>query len=117
MLKSREPIASAKSLASFLLASTFASTLWIPPVPAVAEKQIASPREFSGTLIKQVNGKKHQAQVFAKGDRFRLAYKYAIHTDYGYAAIEIIRLDREEAWYLLGTTKHMPVYTAHTGDL
>ena len=62
-----------KSLAAcFLLASTFATALWIPSVPAVPEKQMAVPREFSGTLIKQVNGKKYQAQVFAKGDRLRL---------------------------------------------
>ena len=56
-----------------------------------------------------MNGKKYQAQVFAKGDRFRLEYKYAIRTDYGYAAIEIIRLDREEAWYLLAQQKELLV--------
>ena len=110
-------IASAKFLTSFLLASTFATTLWIPPVPAVAEKQIASPREFSGTLIKQVNGKKHQAQVFAKGDRFRLEYKYAIRTDYGYAAIEIIRLDLAEAWYLLAQQKELLVTPLDPDDV
>ena len=117
MLKSREPIASAKSLASFLLASTFATTLWIPPVPAVAEKQIVSPREFSGTLIKQVNGKKHQAQVFAKGDRFRLEYKYAIRTDYGYAAIEIIRMDLSQAWYVLAQQKELLVTPLDPDDV
>jgi len=110
-------IASAKFLTSFLLASTFATTLWIPAVPAVAEKQIASPREFSGTLIKQVNGKKHQAQVFAKGDRFRLEYKYAIRTDYGYAAIEIIRLDRAEVWYLLAQQKELLVTPLDPDDV
>ena len=110
-------IASAKSLASFLLASTFATTLWIPPVPAVAEKNIAHPSEFSGSIIKQVNGKKYQAQVFAKGDRLRLEYKYAIRTDYGYAAIEIIRLDRAEAWYLLAQQKELLVTPLDPDDV
>jgi len=108
-------IASAKVLASFLLASIFVITLWIPP--AVAEKQIASPREFSGTLIKQVNGKKHQAQVFAKGDRFRLEYKYAIRTDYGYAAIEIIRMDLSEAWYVLAQQKELLITPLDPDDV
>ena len=115
MLKSREPIASVKSLASFLLASTFATTLWIPPIPAVAEKQIASPREFSGTLIKQVNGKKHQAQVFAKGDRFRLEYKYALRTDYGYAAIEIIRMVPLGSLVCAGATEGVTGHAARSG--
>ena len=57
--------------------------------------------EFSGTIVKQVNGKRFQAQVFAKGDCLRLEYKYALRTDFGYTAIEIIRLDRSESWYLL----------------
>ena len=65
--------------------------------------------EFSGTLIKQVEGKTHHAQVFAKGDRLRLEYKYAIKTDYGYAAIEIIRLDKAETWYVLAQRKELLV--------
>ena len=111
------PVASSKSLASFLLASTFVATLWIPSGRVVAETQTAFPREFSGTLIKQVDGKKYQAQVFAKGDRFRLEYKYAIRTGYGYAAIEIIRLDRKEAWYLLARQKELLVTPLDPDDV
>ncbi len=70
-----------------------------------ADDSAAKPVEFSGTLIKQVNGKRTQAQVFAKGDRMRLEYKYALRTDYGYAAIEILRLDRAESWYVLAQLK------------
>jgi hypothetical protein len=101
----------------FLLASTFAATLWLPSTPALAEKPIAYPHEFSGSIIKQVNGKKYQAQVFAKGDRLRLEYKYAIRTDYGYAAIEIIRLDRTEAWYLLAQQKELLVTPLDPDDV
>jgi hypothetical protein len=101
----------------FLLASTFAATLWLPSAPALAEKPIAYPHEFSGSIIKQVNGKKYQAQVFAKGDRLRLEYKYAIRTDYGYAAIEIIRLDRTEAWYLLAQQKELVVTPLDPDDV
>jgi hypothetical protein len=79
------------------------------PVPAHAE--------FSGTIIKQVNGKRYQAQVFAKGDRLRLEYKYAIRTEHGYAAIEIIRLDRSETWYLLAQQKELLVTPLNPDDV
>jgi hypothetical protein len=73
--------------------------------------------EFSGTIIKQVNGKRYQAQVFAKGDRLRLEYKYAIRTDHGYAAIEIIRLDQSETWYLLAQQKELLVTPLNPDDV
>jgi hypothetical protein len=65
--------------------------------------------EFSGSLVKSVKGRQYHAQVFAKGDRLRLEYKYAIRTERGYAAIEIIRLDKSEAWYLLAQQKELLV--------
>jgi hypothetical protein len=88
--------------------------------PAFAEKSseaIPIQAEFSGTIIKQVNGKKYQAQVFAKGDRLRLEYKYAIRTDHGYAAIEIIRLDQSETWYLLAQQKELLVTPLNPDDV
>lgn len=65
--------------------------------------------EFSGILIKRVGGKNYYAQVFAKGDRLRLEYKYAIRTELGYSAIEIIRPDLGERWYLLPQLKQLLV--------
>ena len=91
--------------------------LWPSFAAPAADTAIAHPREFSGTLIKQVNGKKYEAQVFAKGDRLRLEYKYAIRTDYGYAAIEIIRLDLVEAWYLLAQQKELLVTPLDPDDV
>lgn len=73
----------------------------ILPWSAAADDVAIPSVEFSGSLIKTVKGKHYQAQVFAKGDRLRLEYKYAIRTERGYAAIEIIRLDKLETWYLL----------------
>jgi hypothetical protein len=102
---------------SFLLASTLAAALFLPGVSANAEQRAIDPHEFSGRIIKQVNGKKYQAQVFAKGDRLRLEYTYAIRTDYGYAAIEIIRLDRAEAWYLLAQQKELLVTPLDPDDV
>lgn len=75
------------------------------------------PLEFSGTVIKQVNGKKHLAQVFAKNDRLRLEYKYAIRTERGYAAIEIIRLDKDENWYVLPQQKELLVMPLDPDDV
>ncbi|HKY72452.1 MAG TPA: hypothetical protein VJL88_11090 [Nitrospira sp.] len=84
---------------------------------AIAEENPSRHHEFSGTILKQVNGKKYQAQVFAKGDRLRLEYKYAIRTDYGYAGIEIIRLDLAEAWYLLAQQKELLVTQLDPDDV
>jgi len=65
--------------------------------------------EFSGTLVKRVDGKKYQAQVFGKGDRLRLEYKYAIRTELGFSAIEIIRPDVGERWFVLPQQKQLLV--------
>jgi hypothetical protein len=67
------------------------------------------PPDFSGSLVKKTEGRRHQAQVFAKGDRLRLEYQYALKTHRGYAAIEIIRLDKLEAWYVLAQRKELLV--------
>jgi len=84
--------------------------------PATDDSAIPS-TEFSGSLVKTVKGKRYHAQVFAKGDRVRLEYKYAIRTERGYAAIEIIRLDKSEAWYLLAQQKEFLVTGLDPDDL
>ena len=86
-------------------------------VPASADTKTSAPREFSGSITKQVNGRKYQAQVFAKVDRLRLEYKYALRTDYGYAGIEIIRLDLAEVWYLLAQQKELLVTPLDPDDV
>lgn len=73
--------------------------------------------EFSGTLIKRVNGKQYRAQVFAKGDWLRLEYTYAIRTELGFAAIEIVRPDIGEIWYVLPQRKELLVTPLTEGVL
>jgi len=73
--------------------------------------------DFSGSLVRQVNGKRHQAQIFSKGDRLRLEYKYAVRTDHGYAAIEIVRLDLGEVWYVLAQQKELLVMPLNFDDV
>ena len=86
----------------FLLADHF-----LGPSPyAHAETNLTPPSaiplvEFSGSLVKQVDGRRSDVQVFAKPGRIRLEYKYAVKTELGYSSIEIIRLDRHESWFLL----------------
>lgn len=63
--------------------------------------------EFSGSLVKRVEGRRFEAQVFAKGDRLRLEYKYAVKTELGYSSIEIIRLDKGESWFLLAQRRQI----------
>ncbi|MEK7237288.1 MAG: hypothetical protein AAB242_11735 [Nitrospirota bacterium] len=95
--------------------------LWVGqegmPYYALADDAAIPTVEFSGSLVKTVKGKQYQAQVFAKGDRLRLEYKYAIRTERGYAAIEIIRLDKSETWYLLVQQKELLVAVLDPDDL
>ena len=63
--------------------------------------------EFSASLVKRVEGRRFEAQVFAKSDRIRLEYKYAIKTDLGYSSIEILRLDKRESWFLLAQRRQI----------
>lgn len=95
--------------------------LWVGqasmPWPVLADDAAAPLVEFSGLLVKKIKEKQFQAQVFAKGDRLRLEYKYAIRTERGYAAIEIIRLDKSETWYLLAQQKEYLVTGLDPEDL
>lgn len=54
-----------------------------------------------------MEGRRFEAQVFAKGDRLRLEYKYAVKTELGYSSIEIIRLDKRESWFLLAQRRQI----------
>ncbi|HEX9154754.1 MAG TPA: hypothetical protein VF819_04270 [Nitrospira sp.] len=92
-------------------------SIWSPARCVMAGETPPIQPEFSGTIIKQVNGKKYHAQVFAKGDRLRLEYKYAIRTEHGYTAIEIIRLDQSETWYLLAQQKELLVVPLDSDDV
>lgn len=94
------------------------SCLWFGMHPtSVKGGDLQAHPDFSGTIVKQVNGKRYQAQVFAKGDRLRVEYKYALRTDHGYAAIEIIRPDRSETWYLLAQQKEVLVIPLNLDDV
>ena len=95
--------------------------LWVGqevmPCSAAADDGAIPSIEFSGSLVKTVKGRQYHAQVFAKGDRLRLEYKYAIRTERGHAAIEIIRLDKSETWYLLAQQKELLVTGLDPDDL
>ena len=53
------------------------------PCYVVADDGTLPSVEFSGSLVKIVKGREYHAQVFAKRDRLRLEYKYAIRADRG----------------------------------
>jgi phosphoribosyl 1,2-cyclic phosphodiesterase len=67
--------------------------------------------------VKRVEGRRFEAQVFAKGDRIRLEYKYAVRTEIGYSSIEIIRLDKRESWFLLAQRRHILVVPVKPEDI
>ena len=93
------------------------ASIWSPDYRAIASETLPIQSEFSGTIIKQVNGKKYQVQVVAKGDRLWLEYEHAIRTDYGYAVIEIIRFDQLETWYRLAQQKELVVTPLDPDDV
>ena len=56
--------------------------------------------EFSARLIWRTDGKTSKAQLFVKGDRYRIEHQGGIPTDLGYASVTIVRLDRDKIWYI-----------------
>ena len=61
----------------------------------------ASDIEFSARLTWRSGGKTSKAQLFVKGDRYRIEHMGGVRTDLGYAGVTIIRLDKQKVWYVL----------------
>ncbi len=57
--------------------------------------------EFSARLTWRTNGKTSHAQLFVKGDRYRIEHRGGVKTDLGYATVTIVRLDKQQVWYIL----------------
>ncbi len=57
--------------------------------------------EFSARLTWRTNGKTSRAQLFVKGDRYRIEHRGGVKTDMGYATVTIVRLDKQQVWYIL----------------
>ena len=57
--------------------------------------------EFSSRLTWRTNGKTSHAQLFVKGDRYRIEHRGGVKTDMGYATVTIVRLDKQQVWYIL----------------
>ena len=64
---------------------------------------VQAPRdlEFSARLTWRTGGKTSHAQLFVKGNRYRIEHRGGIKTDLGYATVTIVRLDRQQVWYIL----------------
>ena len=67
--------------------------------PVVA--QVDSDLQFSARLIWRAGKWSSKAQLFVKGDRYRIEHMGGIKTDLGYATVTIVRLDKQEVWYVL----------------
>lgn len=62
--------------------------------------QSESLAQFSARLIWRTNGKTSKAQLFVKGDRYRIEHQGGVPTDLGYASVTIVRLDLQRIWYI-----------------
>ncbi len=104
------PLCAARKACSLVVcASACVGALSCPISSSKAIDRLPGEPEFSATLVKRVNGKQYRAQVFAKGAWLRLEYAYAIRTELGFAAIEIVRPDIAEIWYVLPQRKELLV--------
>ncbi len=56
--------------------------------------------EFSARMVWRKDGKISKAQLFVKGDRYRLEHWSGIKTDLGVAGVTIVRLDLHKVWYV-----------------
>ena len=57
--------------------------------------------EFSARLTWRTHGKTSHAQLFVKGDRYRIEHRGGVKTEMGYATVTIVRLDKQQVWYIL----------------
>lgn len=57
--------------------------------------------EFSARLTWRTGGKTSHAQLFVKGNRYRIEHRGGVKTDLGYATVTIVRLDKQQVWYIL----------------
>ncbi len=105
----REVVAGCLLLSLCLNAGLASAALDRPPSPRQTE--------FSASLVKHVGARRFEAQVFAKGDRLRLEYKYAVKTELGYSSIEIIRLDKQESWFLLAQRREILAVPVKSEDI
>lgn len=85
-------------VASFLTVDVGFNSAWaaaslIPDSP--------SSLEFSARLTWRIGKHSSKAQLFVKGDRYRIEHLGGIKTDLGYATITIVRLDQGQVWYVL----------------
>ena len=51
--------------------------------------------EFSARLVWRIGKRSSKAQLFVKGDRYRIEHLAGIKTDLGYATVTIVRLDQQ----------------------
>lgn len=57
--------------------------------------------EFSARLMWRKDKRSSKAQVFVRGDRYRIEHLGGIKTDLGYATVTIVRQDKQKVWYIL----------------
>jgi hypothetical protein len=71
--------------------------------------------EFSARLIWRMGKRSSKAQLFVKGDRYRIEHLSGIKTDLGYATVTIVRQDKQKVWYVL-SQKRLVVAVPLTAD-
>ena len=108
----RGRIHSSSLLLLLLHATTPGTVLGDQPIPVEAEKtdrQQEHAFEFSGRVRWHSGGKTSHAQLFVKHDRYRIEHRGGVRTDLGYAGVSIVRVDKQEVWYILSQRRKVLV--------
>lgn len=79
--------------------------------------QAQSSVEFSARLIWRKDGKTSKAQLFVKGDRYRIEHLGGVKTDLGFASMTIVRLDKGKVWYVYSQRRLVVSVPAMREDL
>ena len=73
--------------------------------------------EFSARLVWRIGKRSSKAQLFVKGDRYRIEHLAGIKTDLGYATVTIVRLDQQKVWYILSQRRLVVSVPLTTDDV
>lgn len=98
------PALNATSLLLFLgfSGSTFGALLLLgAEVLAQPTESGWKAKEFSARMEWKHDGRKSEALLFVKNDRYRIEHFGGVKTELGYATVTIVRLDEQKLWYLI----------------
>lgn len=121
LVRPRRKITGCASILSFMWLAVLFPTMTIGSNSVCAAASLIpdslSSLEFSARLTWRTGKHSSKAQLFVKGDRYRIEHLGGIKTDLGYATITIVRLDQGQVWYVLSQQRLVVAVPLTTDDV